>query len=158
MTVVVVTPCTGVGRAEIAEARRALAGQGRIARSAADDVVRDLLWLARAVPAALELLAARSLLDVELGRGVVEHLAPLRPKAPLSLVAFRRDDEPLVEVLVIADADLERRVFDAACVRIALPLRIRLPAPDVATDDGRAADDPIRLQRFSFGAAGKTPS
>ncbi len=155
MSAVIVIPCVTVARAELAEARRALAGQGK---SVGDDVLRELLWLARALPATLDVLGERSLLDVELGRATVEIIAAPRPRQHLSLLAWRRDDEFFVEIIVLETADLDRDAFDAACVRIAIPLRLRVPTPNSSTSTDVDAPAAIRLQRFSFGAAGKSPS
>lgn len=150
---IVVVPCLPVGRAELAEARRALAGQGRSGLD--DDVIARLLWAARALPAVLDVVADLPLdamvfdgADVEVGD------APVR--GPLSLVAWRRDDELIIEVLVLRDQDLQDRAFDAPACRLMLSLR-RLPPPNLAVDDNITAEDNvIRLQRFSFGARGKT--
>jgi hypothetical protein len=146
MTSVVVVPCIDVGRAELAEARRALTGQGRAGLT--DDSVARALWLARAIPPALDTLGDSSLLDVSIEPdAVVEIDNDVRTSGPLSLVAWRRDDELLVEIVVLTDAQLDARAFDSARARVVLPLR-RRPADDNIT----AEDNIVRLQRFTFGA------
>jgi hypothetical protein len=151
----VVIPCLPVGRAELAEARRALAGQGR--GGLADEAVARLLWTARAIPAVVEIM-------VEAGAGALEFAgldvdrAPTTSRGPLSLVAWRRDDELVIEVLVLRDDDLAQRAFDNAVCRLMVGLRRPLIRPQAAGDDNdiTAEDNVIRLQRFSFGARGKT--
>jgi len=155
MSGLVIVPCLTVGRAELAEARRALAGQGR---AVSDEPLRDALWIARALPAVLDVLGALSLLDVELGAATVEVTGVPRPRVPLSLVAWRRDHEAAVEVIVLHDHDLELRAFDAAVVRVRVPLRLRLSVVDASQPDQANGEPVVRLQRFSFGAAGKSPS
>ena len=155
MSAVVIVPCLLVGRAELAEARRALAGQGR---AVSDDPLRAALWIARALPAVLDVLGELSLLDVELGAATVEQMHAPRARVPLSLLAWRHDHEDAVEVIVIADNDLEFRAFDAAIVRLRIPLRLRLAVVDASQPDQTNGEPAVRLQRFSFGAAGKSPS
>lgn len=153
MGALVVVPCLPVGRAEIAEARRALTGQGRSGLT--DDAVVRLLWAARALPAALDVIADLTGNDVEFD-GIDIEPGDVTVRGPLSLIAWRRDDELIVEVIVVRDQDLLDRSFDAAVCRLMLPLR-RLPPANLKTDDDITAEDNvIRLQRFSFGARGKT--
>jgi|GEM_PF-1378657 len=157
MSGLIVIPCLPVGRAELAEARRALAGQGR---GNVDDVtLAKTLWLARALPAVLDALADLSLLDVTFSPDVDVELSQDRPiRGPLSLVAWRRDDELVVEALVLGDTDLEARAFDAAVARAVFPIRLNAPEAGLASDeDITAEDNVVRLQRFSFGAPGRTP-
>ncbi len=150
----VVIPCLPVGRAEIAEARRALAGQGRSGLT--DDVIARMLWTARALPAVIDVLADSDAGALDFA-GIDIEQAPTTSRSPLSVLAWRRDDELVVEVLVLRDEDLEQRAFDGAVCRLMVGLRrppIRpLPGSD---DDVTAEDNVIRLQRFSFGARGKT--
>lgn len=150
----VVIPCLPVGRAELAEARRALAGQGRSGLS--DEAIARVLWTARAIPAVVEVMVEADAGALEFAGLDVDH-APMTSRGPLSLVAWRRDDELVVEVLVLRDDDLAQRTFDNAVCRLMVGLRrppIR-PLP-VGDDDVTAEDNVIRLQRFSFGARGKT--
>jgi hypothetical protein len=150
----VVIPCLPVGRAELAEARRALAGQGRSGLS--DDAIARGLWTARALPAIVEVLVDSDAGALDFA-GIDVEPAPTTSRSPLSLLAWRRDDELVIEVLVLHDDDLARRAFDNAVCRLMVGLRrppIRpLPGGD---DDVTAEDNVIRLQRFSFGARGKT--
>ena len=158
MSTVVVLPCLAVGRAEIAEARRALAGQGR---SAADAEVLRALWTARALPAVIELLASTSLLHAELLPATFEVGPAPKTRTPLSVVAWRHDDEDVVEVVVLTDADLQLRVFENALASLRIPLHVRPTsvALDVDHDLDNSDTSPVvRLQRFSFGSAGKSPS
>lgn len=157
MSTVVVLPCLAVGRAEVAEARRALAGQGR---SAADAEVVRALWTARALPAVIELLASTSLLHAELLPATVEPGPAPKVRAPLSVVAWRHGDEHVVEVVVLTDIDLQLRSFENALVSVRIPLLVREAA--ITIEDGDLLDNSdtspvVRLQRFSFGSAGKSP-
>lgn len=150
----VIIPCLPVGRAEIAEARRALAGQGRGGLS--DDAIARALWTTRALPAVIDVLADSDAGALDFAGIDIEH-APTTSRSPLSVLAWRRDDELVVEVLVLRDDELEQRAFDGAVCHLMVGLRrppIRpLPGSD---DDVTAEDNAIRLQRFSFGARGKT--
>ena len=108
MTVVVV-PCLPVARPHLREAWRSLVGQGHPREAVGDDGVTALLWLGRALPAVLDVLAGLDLADVQLGAAVVDVMAPESvdlERGPLSLVAWRRDDELLVEVLILPSAAL----------------------------------------------------
>jgi hypothetical protein len=158
MSGLVVIPCLPVGRAELAEARRALTGQGR--GNVDDLTLAKTLWAARALPAVLDVLADLSLLDVTFSPDVDVELSQDRPiRGPISLVAWRRDDELVVEVLVLGDADLEAYAFDAAVARAMFPIRLNSPEPGLQSDeDITSEDNVVRLQRFSFGAPGRTPS
>lgn len=82
-------PVLGVEPGHLAEARRALAAQGRIVD---DDAVERLLWTARVLPAALDLLAdaqsPTSLADACFtGLSLERGEAPATPGAPLLLLA-----------------------------------------------------------------------
>jgi hypothetical protein len=159
MSTVVVLPCLAVGRAEVAEARRALAGQGR---TAADAEVVATLWTARALPAVIELLASTSLLHAELLPATFEAAPAPKTRSPLSVVAWRRDDEDVVEVVVLTDADLQLRIFENALVSLRISLLVRPTAVGIDVDsdllDHSDTSPVVRLQRFSFGSAGKSPS
>jgi hypothetical protein len=158
MSGLVVIPCLPVGRAEVAEARRALAGQGR---GTVDDLtLTKHLWLARALPAVLDTLADISLLDVAFSSNGDFELSQERPvRGPLSLVAWRCDDELVVEVLVLNAAHLAVNAFDAAVARATFPFRLTTPEPDLIRDDDTTAEENVvRLQRFTFGAPGRPPS
>lgn len=158
MSTVVVLPCIAVGRAEVAEARRALAGQGR---TAADRDVIAALWTARALPAVIELLASMSLLDAQLGQPTLDHGIAQRGRAPLSVVAWRHADESAIEVVVVTDTDLQLRSFENALVSLRIPLLLRpvaAPVEDSEHLDNADTSPVVRLQRFSFGSAGKSPS
>ena len=72
MTALVVVPCLAVERPQIREAWRALVGQGRDKAGLSDDVVRDLLWRARALPVALDVLANVDLYGVRFEGAVVD--------------------------------------------------------------------------------------
>ena len=165
MSTVVVVPCTPVRAAQLAEGRRMLQGQGRIGAAkrkssteAVDDAVARVLWIGRALPVVLDVLAQRSLLDTRFLAGDVEIFGVPPPRTPMVLVGYCRDDERLVEVLAMSAADLERRAFDAAWVRVAVPFADTsnsVPGPDSGLesdldDDITADDNVIRLQRFSF--------
>jgi hypothetical protein len=152
MSALVVVPCLPVGRAEIAEARRALAGQARLGLS--DATIARGLWVARAMPAVLDVMGASGLLHCGFA-GVDVAAAPTASTAPLSLVAWRRDEEPVVEALALHDDDLAQRRFEEPICHLLVGLR--RPKNRRAPTDLHDDDDPvIRLQRFSFGARGKT--
>jgi hypothetical protein len=142
----------------VAEARRALAGQGR---SVGDVDVTRLLWLSRALPPLVELMASLSLFDAVVGPAHLEIGAPL-PRAPLAVVAWRHDDESAFEVVVVTRSDLQLRIFDNAVAWMHVPLHIpprqSAPAADVDSLDTSDTSPVVRLQRFSFGSAGKSPS
>lgn len=82
-------PVLGVEPGHLAEARRALAAQGRVVD---DDAVERLLWTARALPAALDLLAdTQSPLPIHeahfTGVSLERGEAPTNPGVPLLLLA-----------------------------------------------------------------------
>ncbi len=163
----VVVPCLPVSRNEIAEARRALTGQGR--KDLHDNGIVRALWLARALPAVLDVLSDTSLLDVTLDDDVFIEATAVGDYTPLTLIAWRRDDELLVEAIVIDDHDVSARAFDNSHARLLFSLSRRPLAsppptdPDIS-DDITAEEKPlirkgeadspqaaVRLQRFSFG-------
>lgn len=152
MSALVVVPCLPVGRAEIAEARRALAGQARLGLS--DETIARGLWLARTLPAVLDVMADAGMMRCAFA-GLDIAAAATTSTAPLSLVAWRRDDEPVVEALVLRDDDLAARLFEEAVFHLLIGLR--RPKTRRAAFDPDDDDDPVvHLQRFSFGARGKT--
>jgi len=149
----VVIPCLPVGRAELAEARRALAGQGR--NGLTDEVLARGLWTARALPAIVEVLvqSGESVFDFS---GIDIESAPTSSRSPLSVLAWRHEDELVVEVLFLRDDDLVRRSFDNAVCRLMVGLRRPPVRPLPGGENALTAEDNvIRLQRFTFGARGK---
>lgn len=163
MSAVLVVPCLGVRGPEVAEARRTLLGQGRLGSGKRRDVaaesvaVQRALWIARALPIVVEILAGVSFADIEFGEAEVELGATPPPRTPLRMLAFRRDDECFVEVLALTHPDLSARHFESPVARVAIPFRFRapLPRPDAVDDDITAEDNVIRLQRFTV--TGRTP-
>ena len=134
-----VLPVLAVEPGHVAEARRALHAQGR----AVDDaVVERLLWVARALPAALDVLAdTRSpiaLGDACISGAAVELLEPTaRPGAPLLLFACATDTGVRVEVVELfpwLDTDECR-----------LRCRVTLTVSPVPPKDG------VRVVRFQVG-------
>lgn len=149
----VVIPCLPVGRAELAEARRALAGQGR--NGLTDEMLARGLWTARALPAIVEVLLQSGETSVDF-TGIDIESAPTSSRSPLSVLAWRHDDELVVEVLFLRDDDLALRSFENAVCRLMVglrrpPVRLQPDGEDALTAD----DNVIRLQRFTFGARGK---
>jgi hypothetical protein len=108
----------------------------------------------------LDTLADISLLDVAFSSNGDFELSQERPvRGPLSLVAWRCDDELVVEVLVLNAAHLAVNAFDAAVARATFPFRLTTPEPDLIRDDDTTAEENVvRLQRFTFGAPGRPPS
>lgn len=94
-------PVLAVEPGHLAEARRALAAQGRMI---GDDAAARLLWAARALPAALDVLSdVRSpiaLADASF-TGVTVELGetPIQPKTPLLLLARTTETGVLIEVV-----------------------------------------------------------
>ncbi len=160
MGALLVTPCTTVGRADLAEARRALVGQG-FPRGLGDADIARALWVARALPAVLDVLGDLSLLDLDfIGADVEIADDAIARRGPLELLTWRRDDELIIEVLVLSAEALRERAFDAAVARMMFAIRHRAPllvSSPIGDDDITAEDNVVRLQRFSFGARGKAP-
>jgi hypothetical protein len=153
MTAVVVVPCLPVERPQLREAWRSLVGQGRDKAVLPDDVVGRLLWLSRALPSVLDVLASVDLWELRLDPAVVE-VVDAGVRGPLALVAWRRDDELCVEVLVVpAGAVTRGSVVDAVAVRLLFPFRlVRVSGEDdITAEDMKLPPDPVRLRRFSVG-------
>ena len=158
MTVVVVVPCLPVARPHLREAWRSLVGQGHGKEAIDDDAVFGLLWKARALPVVLDVVANLDLHELEWEAAVVDVLAadvdgrsPALGKGPLSLLAWRRDDELLVEVLVVPNAALDDgAVADAALLRLAFPFRTSRAA-SLESDDTDNMKIDVRVRRFSLG-------
>jgi hypothetical protein len=160
MGALLVTPCTAVGRADIDEARRALVGQG-MPRGLSDADVARALWTARALPTVLDVLADLSLLDLDfIGADVELADDAITRRGPFELLAWRRDDELIIEVLVLSPDALRERAYDAAAVRMMFGIKHRAPmiVTSLGDDDITAEDNVVRLQRFTLGARGKSPS
>lgn len=161
MTSVVVVPCLPVERPQLREAWRSLVGQGHDKRALSDEVVTELLWKARALPLVVDILSAVDLYAVRFEGCVVEVLAPLPEQTPLSMIAWRRDDELAVEVLVVPAAVVAAHagnVVDAVAVRVVFGFRLVGSGPgdeDITAEDlkipGNDRDEPVRLRRFSVG-------
>jgi hypothetical protein len=144
---VVVAPCLPVTRAHLSEAQRSLYGQGYAREQLGEDELSQFLWMARALPAIIDVVSDFGVLDVRLTMAAFEQRAPL-PSAqlPLNLVAWRKGDEPWVEVLVLASLDLDRRAMDEAFVWMGVDITPVEPAP--IDDAGDRPAGGIVLQRF----------
>lgn len=123
MAVVLVRPFTGIEPGHVAEATRALAAQGRDVPPAG---VEAYLWTARALPIALDALAAQ-LHDVDLVDVRVQKLAAI-DDGPLGAVAVIEDGATLVEVRVVsavalAQAQDPRDAPASTILRFGLALR-----------------------------------
>jgi hypothetical protein len=191
MSVVVVVPCLPVARPHLREAWRSLVGQGYTQDALAgvsagrprpddDDTgsrVSGLLWIARALPVVIDVLAGIEIADVTFLPAVVDVLSPgsaALSRGPLSMVGWRRDDELLVEVIVMPASSLEdasRGLLagtgdgttgtpaaapglawaDAALVRLAFPIRLGGQPDDVLGDDTDNMKIDVRVRRFSMG-------
>ncbi len=156
----VVVPCLPVARPHLREAWRSLVGQGHPKEAIDDDAVSALLWKARALPVVLDVLAHLELAELRLGSVVVELLAPgdvALAKGPLSLLAWRRDDEPLVEVLILPRAVLDDGTpvswVEAALVRMGFPFyaSVRARSDELEGDDTDNMKIDVRVRRFSLG-------
>ena len=139
MSAIAVLPVLVVEPGHVAEARRALARQGRTPDATA---VERLLWTARALPAALDLLAdVRSPLTLADARftGVTVELAepPIRAGTPLVLLA-----RMVASGVQVEGVDLYPYLdSDEARVRC----RVTLAVSPASEDEG------IRLVRFHLG-------
>ncbi len=139
MSGVTVLPVLGVERGHVAEARRALAMQGRVLDDAA---VERLLWVARALPAALDLLAdlqsPTAIAEARFAGVAVELPDPaIGAGTPLAQLARAVTGGVQVEVLELypyLDSDEVR-------VRCRVTLAVS-PAPP---------DEAVRLVRFHLG-------
>ncbi len=175
MTAVVVVPCLSVERAHRRECWRCLVGQGYDKDLMVDDVVAGLLWRARALPVVVDILSTLDLFEVRFEPAIIEvlvagaHLSSAHLQGPagaggLVMLAWRRDDELCVEVLVAPAASVDDgSVVDAALVRLAFPFRLvrATGEEDITAEDmkiGRPAPsspgdsaDPVRVRRFSMG-------
>lgn len=161
MTSVLVVPCLPVERPQLREAWRTLVGQGHDKRALSDDVVVELLWKARALPLAVDILSAIDLYAVRFEDSFVEVLAPIPSQTPLTMVAWRRDDELAIEVLVVPTAVMGAAVssvVDAVAVRVVFTFRLAGVGPndeDITAEDlkipNKDRDEPVRLRRFSVG-------
>ena len=161
-TRVVVTPALCVARPHVREAFRALLGQGHAREELDEELLTRLLWLARALPAAMDVVEGLSLIDTRFTQATLEVLGPTPSRGLVTLVAWRQGDEDFVEVLVLARDAFEQRAFDAACVRIVFSVTgaaQKAPPADVGgatVDDDDTAPfdvatlDSIRLQRFTL--------
>jgi hypothetical protein len=179
MTLVVV-PCAPVERAHVKEAWRALIGQGVgqgagerafvDGGEAVDAAVTQLLWLARALPVVVDVLADAGagvdLGSVRFGDAVFVDVSAAPARTPLSCVAWRRDDELCVEVLFVpTQAVADGSVVDDAFAHLLVPFALapHTSLPPVSDDDEVTAEDykiarpeaentdPVRLRRFHVG-------
>jgi len=144
----------------VREAWRSLVGAGQLPGHAptpdVDNIVASWLWLARALPVAIDVLAGLDLYAVRFEPAVLDVLVGGWHKRPLCMVGWRRDDELAVEVLVAPAAALdEGNLIDAAVVRVSLPFRLMQSHPgdeDITAEDLKVArDEPVRVRRFSVG-------
>ncbi|MDP2345941.1 MAG: hypothetical protein Q8O67_33685 [Deltaproteobacteria bacterium] len=163
---VVVVPCLPVARPHLREAWRSLVGQGHSQEALGpvdDDTgygVSGLLWMARALPLVIDVLAALEIADVHFGPAVVDVIAPGNPalaRGPISMIGWRRDDELLVEVIVVPTPALEEAsratLADAALLRLAFPFRVGA-LPESGSLEGDDTDNmkiDVRVRRFSLG-------
>lgn len=161
--VVAAAPVLGVEPGHVAEARRALQAQGK--EPDAEGVVR-LLWAARALPTALDVLAdARSpeplasavLEGVEVeaahgeaaARGTGPGAGPRTGSADELVAVARLEVGPPPEVLVLI---VERRALLSAGSDVVTPrctVRFRL-APRADGDDVDNAEETVQLRRFTL--------
>lgn len=149
MSNVVVAPCLPVARPHLREAYRALIGQGVHRDALSDEHLARVLWLARALPVAVDVLAGLALVDTRLPAASFEVLRRPPDRGPLCLLGWRRDDEPFVELLVLAPADLDAGAFGDAFVRIVVDVDVTGPPP--IGDDDEPTVEAVRLQRFTLG-------
>ena len=172
---IVVVPCLPILRPQLREAWRSLVGQGHAKESVSDEAVTALLWKARALPLVLDVIADLDLGHVHFDDVVVDILADADAsltRAPLFLLAWRRDDEMLVEVVVVAADGLDDGTADGtddgtadgtaelawpevALLRMAFPFRILVePTPGSGNHDSDKTDDlkiDVSVRRFSLG-------
>ncbi|MBM4280743.1 MAG: hypothetical protein FJ137_08280 [Deltaproteobacteria bacterium] len=146
----VVIPCLPVARPHLREAFRALLGQGHPRDRLTDDVLARLLWLARALPVAVDVVADPLLEDTRFPDATVEVLRRPPENGPLCLVGWRRDDEPFVELLVLNPEAAAAGSFGDAFVRIVVEVETTA-SPPLDGDDETSTLPVVRLQRFSFG-------
>jgi hypothetical protein len=150
MNTVVVLPCLPVARPHLREAYRTLIGQGLPRDALTDDTLATLLWLARALPVAVDVVAGLALVDTRLPEATFEVLRRPPDRGPLCLLGWRRDDDAFVELLVLTPAALEAGAFADAFVRIVIDIAVVEPAPTGDTDDEPTVEG-VRLQRFTVG-------
>lgn len=160
--VVAAAPVLGVEPGHVAEARRALRAQGKDLD--AEGVVR-LLWAARALPTALDVLAdarspeplASAVLDgveveaahAEAARGPGPGAGPRIGSADELVAVARLEAGPPPEVLVLI---VERRALLSAGSDVVTPrctVRFRL-APRAGGDDMDNAEETVQLRRFTL--------
>jgi hypothetical protein len=146
----VVAPCLPVARPHLREAFRALLGQGHPRDQLTDDVLARLLWLARAVPVAVDVVDDLALVDTRFPSATVELLRRPPERGPLRLVGWRRDDESFVELIVLTADAAAAGSFGDAFVRIVIDLETTASPPLDVDEDERTLEG-VRLQRFSFG-------
>jgi hypothetical protein len=148
-TAVVVVPCLPVARPHLREAYRTLIGQGIHRDALGDDDLTRLLWLARALPVAVDVVTGLALVDTSLPSASIEVLRRPPDRGPLRLLGWRRDDEPFVELLVLSPSALDAGAFADAFVRIVVDVVENETQP--IGDDDEPTVEGVRLQRFSFG-------
>jgi hypothetical protein len=148
-TRVVVVPCLPVAQAHLREATRTLVAHGFPRDGLDDDHVGRLLWLARALPVAIDVVADLDLPDRRFPHATVEVQQRPPARGPLHLLGWRRDDEPFVELLVLSPEALAARLFGEAFIRIVVDLETVAPAPFDPAEEPTL--ESVRLQRFSFG-------
>jgi hypothetical protein len=158
---VVSMPVMPLEPAHVAEARRALLAQGRAADDLDDDALVRLLWVARSLPAALDVLAdAHSAVPLALARFVdvdVELGAPPTERRSLLAVAYAVRGGVIVEVVEKRALLLARDDDAPPCCVVRFAVTARLPS-DVADDDAQdgqgGSESSVPVTRFTVG----TPS
>jgi hypothetical protein len=148
-TTVVVVPCLPVARPHLREAYRALIGQGHHRDALSDDNLAQLLWLARALPVAVDVVDGLALVDTCFPSATVEVLRRPPDRGPLALLGWRRDDDAFVELLVLSPAALHAGAFADAFVRIVVDVATIEHAP-AGGDEDEPTVEVVRLQRFTI--------
>jgi hypothetical protein len=150
MSTVVVVPCLTVARPHLREAYRALIGQGVHRDALTDDNLGRLLWLARALPVATDVVSGLALVDTRLTAATVELLRPAPERGPLTMLGWRHGDDPFVELIVLSPAALDAGAFGEAFVRVVIDLHVDTRLPSGGGDDDPTIEG-VRLQRFTVG-------
>lgn len=152
---VVALPVLQLEPAHVAEARRALLAQGR--GELGDDAVIRLLWAARCLPAALDVLAdthsAVPLAQAELVDVDVELGAPPTERRSLLAVGYAVSGGVIVEVVEKRALLLARDDDAPPCcvVRFAVVLRSKSSQSDAGSGDSGGSESSVPVTRFTVG-------
>ncbi len=152
--VVVSMPVMQLEPAHVAEARRALLAQGR--KDINDDAVIRLLWVARCLPAALDVLAdAHSAVPLMLAHFVdvdVELGVPPTERRSLLAVAYAVRGGVIVEVVEKRALLLARDDDAPPCCVVRFAVAVRSPgATEGAEGEGSGSESSVPVTRFTVG-------